>query len=382
MTNRRNRSLRAIFIAFCLTLVFIIGAVFSYASATELKDNQFKLSQTQYEYVGSQIKPGFSTALKRSTDFTVSYGDNKNVGTGTVTFTGKGKYTGTVTKKFKIIKAHNKITRFNVEDGQVGDSKLYSWDIKAMFGAAHTVVYFSKSANGNYTTTEPDSAGTYYAKAYIPGTSNYEEIWSKPVRFTIRPASITTPKGNVTILNTIANSANRTNDVIWDKSKVTGATNYEINWRARGASRWVSARVGNTVRGVTTGLSIGQLYEIRVRPANIRYGNKAYGAWSPTVYRYFHTTQRIRLKSESKGSFTMSWAGNPSATSYQVMFTTNKNGAGAAKNINTVGASATSFTKSGLRSGGTYYVQVREIKKVGNISYIGNISCPVAVKVK
>ncbi|MCQ2563591.1 MAG: hypothetical protein MJ128_03770 [Mogibacterium sp.] len=64
------------------------------------------------------------------------------------------------------------------------------------------------------------------------------------------------------------------------------------------------------------------------------------------------------------------------------MYTTNSNGAGAANNINNVSSSATSFTKKGLRSGVTYYVQIREIRRVGGINYIGNISCPTAVKVK
>ena len=190
--------------------------------------------------------------------------------------------------------------------------------------------------------------------------------------------------GKVIIRNTIANSAKRINDVIWDKSAVRGATHYQINWRARGANKWASRTVGNTSRGTTSGLTIGGLYEIRVRPVKAATKTKkaGYGAWSPTVYRYFHTTQKIRLASKSAGSFTMSWAKNPQATSYQVMYTTNKNGAGAANNIYTVGANATSFTKAGLRRGVTYYVQVREIRKVGNINYIGNISCPVAVKIK
>ena len=186
------------------------------------------------------------------------------------------------------------------------------------------------------------------------------------------------PSGKVTILNTIANSAKKTNDVIWDKSKVKNATNYEINWRAHGAGKWASKTVGNTVRGTTTGLSIKGLYEIRVRPKN----ETGTGAWSNTVYRYFHTTEKIKLTSKSKGAFTMSWKNNPQATSYQVMFTTNKNGSGAANNINTVGKGKTSFTKSGLKSGTTYYVQIREVKKVGTTSYIGNMSVPVAVKVK
>ena len=200
----------------------------------------------------------------------------------------------------------------------------------------------------------------------------YEEcewIW---VRFYIGPY------GKAIIRNTIANSAKRTNDVIWDYSRVKGEDCYEINWRARGAAKWASRTVGVTTRGTTSGLTVGNLYEIRVRPKKGGIGGK----WSDTVYRYFHTTQKIRLASRSKGSFTMSWQRNPNATSYQVMFSTNSNGAGAAKNINNVSSSATSFTKTGLRSGVTYYVQVREIRKVGGINYIGNISCPVAVKVR
>ena len=41
-------------------------------------------------------------ALKKRTDYTVSYSNNKNRGTATVTIKGKGRYSGTVTKHFKI----------------------------------------------------------------------------------------------------------------------------------------------------------------------------------------------------------------------------------------------------------------------------------------
>lgn len=43
-----------------------------------------------------------NTTLKKDTDYTVSYKNNKNVGTATVTITGKGKYSGTVKKTFTI----------------------------------------------------------------------------------------------------------------------------------------------------------------------------------------------------------------------------------------------------------------------------------------
>ena len=43
-------------------------------------------------------------ALKNKTDFTLKYADNVNVGTATVTITGKGNYKGTATKSFNIVK--------------------------------------------------------------------------------------------------------------------------------------------------------------------------------------------------------------------------------------------------------------------------------------
>ena len=45
--------------------------------------------------------------LKNGTDYIVSYKNNKNVGTATITITGTGNYIGTITKTFKINKANN-----------------------------------------------------------------------------------------------------------------------------------------------------------------------------------------------------------------------------------------------------------------------------------
>ena len=165
---------------------------------------------------------------------------------------------------------------------------------------------------------------------------------------------------------------------------VPGASGYDIAYKHKNSSKWAIKKAGKTTRTTIRGLSIKSFYQIKViaKKAETAKYKAATGAWSPTIYRYFHTTEKIKLTSKGKGSFTMSWKKNPQATGYQVMFTTNKNGTGAANNINTLGKSATSFTKTGLKSGKTYYVQVREIVKIGGVNYIGNISCPVAVKVK
>ncbi|MDO5538962.1 MAG: hypothetical protein Q4F83_02655 [Eubacteriales bacterium] len=62
-----------------------------------------KLNKTTYYYDGKYKKPTVTiSGLKQGKDYTVSYKNNKNIGTATVTIKGKGNYTGTLTKKFKI----------------------------------------------------------------------------------------------------------------------------------------------------------------------------------------------------------------------------------------------------------------------------------------
>ena len=62
------------------------------------------------EYTGKEIKPSVTVkdgnkTLKLGTDYKVSYSDNKNVGSATVTVTGIGNYEGYIGKaKFKIVR--------------------------------------------------------------------------------------------------------------------------------------------------------------------------------------------------------------------------------------------------------------------------------------
>ena len=53
--------------------------------------------------------------LKNGTDYTVSYSNNKKIGTATVKIAGKGSYTGTVTKTFKINPAKQEIQKLTAK---------------------------------------------------------------------------------------------------------------------------------------------------------------------------------------------------------------------------------------------------------------------------
>lgn len=65
-------------------------------------------------YTGKTLKPSVTVKngnkkLKNNTDYKISYKNNKNIGTATVTITGKGTYTGTKKLTFKILPKKNTI---------------------------------------------------------------------------------------------------------------------------------------------------------------------------------------------------------------------------------------------------------------------------------
>ena len=72
-------------------------------------------------YTGLSIRPAVApvdgnTALTEDTDYTVSYGANTNVGKATITVTGTGNYTGTVSKEWNITPAVLTISGVTVAD--------------------------------------------------------------------------------------------------------------------------------------------------------------------------------------------------------------------------------------------------------------------------
>jgi len=74
-------------------------------------------------YTGEELKPAVITSiagdeLTEGTDYEVAYTKNTNAGTATVTVTGKGRYTGTVRKTFKITARNILETEFSVSDAE------------------------------------------------------------------------------------------------------------------------------------------------------------------------------------------------------------------------------------------------------------------------
>lgn len=93
------------------------GTITKKFNISPAKIGSASLSSATKLYTGKAISPaatvyatvdGETVKLKKGTDYTVTYADNKNVGTATVTIKGMGNFSGTITKTFSI--THSRIT--------------------------------------------------------------------------------------------------------------------------------------------------------------------------------------------------------------------------------------------------------------------------------
>lgn len=124
------------------------------------------------------VKNG-STTLKKNTDYTVSYKNNKNAGTASVIITGKGNYTDTITKTFTINKAEQKISVKTASKNYKYSTlkkKKQSFSIKATASGKGKLTYkvssypskaksfISVSKTGKVTLKKKAKKGTYKIK--------------------------------------------------------------------------------------------------------------------------------------------------------------------------------------------------------------------------
>ena len=96
------------------------------------------LSKSTYVYDGKAKKPSVTVklggkTLKNGTDYTVSYSNNVKAGTATVKITGKGDYTGSVTKNFNIKNDFKQVTITGISN-KTYNGKSQTQKITVKFG--------------------------------------------------------------------------------------------------------------------------------------------------------------------------------------------------------------------------------------------------------
>ena len=149
-----------------------------------------------YTYTGSEIRPPVavgtgtptagiyisdSGAALTANDFTVSYSNHKDAGTASVTITGKGNYTGPVTKTFTIGKAPGREVP-DVSGSMEADNEkgTYTYTITPTEGAVYRMGNDGAWQEGNvFEGITPGTSVTFYAK--MPEDKNYEDGTPKSI---------------------------------------------------------------------------------------------------------------------------------------------------------------------------------------------------------
>ena len=90
-----------------------------YIDAYYLSERDISLSNTSFEYTGYEKKPGViveynGKKLEQNKEYTITYQNNIEVGTGKVIIVGTGDYQGTIQKRFKIVPKENQKCGENV----------------------------------------------------------------------------------------------------------------------------------------------------------------------------------------------------------------------------------------------------------------------------
>ena len=178
-------------------------------------------------------------------------------------------------------------------------------------------------------------------------------------------------KAKLTLSNiTKTNFTSSANAVKMSWNKVSGATGYRVYKYNTSTKKWQTVANTKNTYYTFSKLKSGTTYKFTVRAYRTE-GGKTY--LSPK-YSTFTTstnpaTVNFKLSAGSKKA-TVKWSKVTGATGYKVYYKTSKNGSW--KCLKTANNKTTSYTKTGLTKGKTYYFTVKAYRTVGGKTYNGS----------
>ncbi len=226
------------------------------------------LSTSTYAYNGKAKTPSVTVkvggkTLKKDTDYTVSYSNNIKVGTAKVTITGKGNYTGTISKTYSIKNDFKKATVSGIST-KAFTGKNITQSVTVKFsgktlknGTDYTVSYSSNKKIGT-------------ATVKIAGKGSYTGTITKTFR--INPAK-----------QEIQKLTAKSKAFFVDWAQKGSATGYEIQYATNSKftnAKKVTITSNKTDKTTVSKLSGKKKYYVRVRSYTTVKGTKYYGAWS------------------------------------------------------------------------------------------------------
>lgn len=327
---------------------------------TSITTADVTLSATQYVYDGKAKNPTVTvklsgTTLKAGTDYYLKRTSNVQVGTSTIQIVGKGCYTGTITKTFKIIPAtpvigsvENSTTGVTIKWGKVNKATTYN-------------VYRKLKGTSSYTKIGSSTGTSYIDKKAVSGKEYYYELTAVGGGVSSKTSSAKTIK--YLAAGKISNIYNVASGVTLNWSKVNGALGYQI-YRKTGSGKYEKIASVSGVNKVA-------YTDTKIRTKNLTSYTYAVRPYYSTTLGSFEAKQIIRLtipsglkaKSNKKGTIDASWDRTSGVTGYVLKVQKGN----VTKTVNISGSTTVSKRLSSLTAG-TYTVYVRTMKKSGGVT--------------
>ena len=179
-------------------------------------------------YTGNVISPlptitYNNKTLKKDTDYTLSYSNNINAGTATITITGKGNFTGTTSKTFSIsARAMSDTSVANIS------SQTYTGNV---ISPLPTITYNNKTLkkDTDYTLSYSDNINVGTATITITGKGNFAGTTSKTFSISARAMSDTSV-ANVSSQTYTGNSISPLPTITYNNKTLKKDTDYTLSY--------------------------------------------------------------------------------------------------------------------------------------------------------
>ncbi len=317
-----------------------------------------------YTYTGEAIVPVVrvednGSVLTNGTDYQVSYGENTNVGTGTITITGINRYRGTRNVTFKIVPQN--ISRASVTN--IGVQTYTGKDITP----AVQVTNGGKALNNgkDYQISYVDNKYPGTGRVIVRGDGNY--TGTQTINFNIIVPGVTGVKASKYTASSITFS--------WTKNNVVSG--YEI-YNSKNKLQ-VRIKKNSTTKSTVKNLKAGTVSTYKVRAFVIKGGKYHYSDFvSLKTGTAPKATSITGLNSSKSKRVVIKWKKIKGATTYQVYRSTSKKG----KYTKIASTSKNVYTDKKAKGGKKYYYKIRVGKKNGNKTYYSSYSKVKSVKAK
>ena len=229
-----------------------------------ITDASVTLPQATYRVTGTEITPEPTVVVNgrtliKDTDYTVSYTDNTNIGTATVTVTGKNNYKGTGKATFEIadkeVLTISGLTN-NEEFTYDGTSKTPTGNLTVTddkVNISELEVLYEGTDNSYNSTTAPVNAGSYKV-TYKIADSNLDYSGSISYNFTIKKVQLekVTLRTDTIVYNGLGSfpAMDNLDFDLQELSGTTGATNVgdyttTVSLKDKNNYEWIDGTTGN-----------------------------------------------------------------------------------------------------------------------------------------